>query len=183
MLFRSALVESAARAGENGEIVTTRLGRSSPLPGSEWQAAQGDAYGEAATPQTAARARGAARSWGRFTRNFIVQGTAAEWALCWMAGLRGRLWSLAEGQALDRPHLVFFLHDEVIVHTPARLAEQVVLEVRAAASTRAIACGNALVSAGISRPLSPDVAPYMAPSIAIFACARVLTAPLATIPS
>jgi len=28
---------------------------------------------------------------------------------------------------------VFFLHDEVIVHTPARLAEQVVLEVRAAA--------------------------------------------------
>ena len=128
-----ALVEAAARAGENGEIVTTRLGRSSPLPGSEWQAAQGDAYGEAATPQTAARARGAARSWGRFTRNFIVQGTAAEWALCWMAGLRGRLWSLAEGQALDRPHLVFFLHDEVIVHTPARLAEQVVLEVRAAA--------------------------------------------------
>ena len=128
-----ALVEAAARAGENGEIVTTRLGRSSPLPGSEWQAAQGDAYGEAATPQTAARARGAARSWGRFTRNFIVQGTAAEWALCWMAGLRGRLWSLAEDQALDRPHLVFFLHDEVIVHTPARLAEQVVLEVRAAA--------------------------------------------------
>jgi DNA polymerase-1 len=128
-----ALVESAARAGERGEIVTTRLGRSSPLPGSEWQAAQGDAYGEDATPQSAARARGAARSWGRFTRNFIVQGTAAEWALCWMAGLRGRLWNLTDGEFIARPHLVFFLHDEVIVHAPAEIAEHVVTEIRAAA--------------------------------------------------
>ena len=128
-----ALVESAARAGERGEVVTTRLGRSSPLPGSEWQAAQGDAYGEDATPQSAARARGAARSWGRFTRNFIVQGTAAEWALCWMAGLRGRLWNLTDGEFTARPHLVFFLHDEVIVHAPAEIAEHVVTEIRAAA--------------------------------------------------
>ena len=128
-----ALVESAARAGERGEVVTTRLGRSSPLPGSEWQAAQGDAYGEDATPQSAARARGAARRWGRFTRNFIVQGTAAEWALCWMAGLRGRLWNLTDGEFVARPHLVFFLHDEVIVHAPAEIAEHVVTEIRAAA--------------------------------------------------
>jgi len=128
-----ALVESAARAGERGEVVTTRLGRSSPVPGSEWQAAQGDAYGEDATPQSAARARGAARSWGRFTRNFIVQGTAAEWALCWMAGLRGRLWNLTDGEFTARPHLVFFLHDEVIVHAPAEIAEHVVTEIRAAA--------------------------------------------------
>jgi len=128
-----ALVESAARAGERGEIVTTRLGRSSPLPGSEWQASQSDAYGEDATAQSAARARGAARSWGRFTRNFIVQGTAAEWALCWMAGLRGRLWNLSDGEFIARPHLVFFLHDEVIVHAPAEIAEHVVTEIRAAA--------------------------------------------------
>jgi len=128
-----ALVEAAARSGENGEVVTTRLGRSSPLPGSEWQQAQGEAYGELATPQSAARARGAARSWGRFTRNFIVQGSAAEWALCWMAGLRGRLWNLSDGSLVERPHLVFFLHDEVIVHAPADLADAVVTEIRAAA--------------------------------------------------
>ena len=37
------------------------------------------------------RARRWARDRGRFTRNFVVQGTAAEWALAWMADLRGRL--------------------------------------------------------------------------------------------
>ena len=37
------------------------------------------------------RARSQARDWGRFTRNFVVQASAAEWALCWMAELRNRL--------------------------------------------------------------------------------------------
>ena len=122
-----ALVEAAARAGENGEIVTTRLGRSSPSPTADWFEAQSQA---SASAQGESRARGMARSWGRFTRNFVVQGSAAEWALCWMAGLRGRLHAMADS---DRPHLVFFLHDEVMVHTPAHLAEQVVTEVTAAA--------------------------------------------------
>jgi DNA polymerase I len=35
----------------------------------------------------------------------------------------------------DRPHLVFFLHDEVVVHTPEHLAGDVVEEVRRAADT------------------------------------------------
>ena len=51
-----------------------------------------------------------------------------------MAGLRGRLYGLADGRFVDRPHLVFFLHDEVIVHTPAELADQVVEQLEAAAS-------------------------------------------------
>ena len=34
----------------------------------------------------------------------------------------------------DRPHLVFFLHDEVLVHTPAELAAEVTEEVRRAAA-------------------------------------------------
>lgn len=123
-----AFVERAARAGERGESVTTHLGRSSPLPGQDWQA-------EAAIDAAAeSRARSQARSWGRFTRNFVVQGTAAEWALCWMAGLRGALFELADGALTERPHLVFFLHDEVIVHTPEHLAEQVEAAVRAAAA-------------------------------------------------
>lgn len=124
------LVEDAARAGERGEIVSTRLGRSSPAPGPEWDAVQSEASASAAAES---RARGRARSWGRFTRNFVVQGTAAEWALCWMGGLRGRLWNLADGDFVERPHLVFFLHDEVMVHTPAHLADAVAQEVAAAA--------------------------------------------------
>nr|WP_241560395.1 bifunctional 3'-5' exonuclease/DNA polymerase [Rathayibacter iranicus] len=101
-----AHVEAAARAGERGESVSTRLGRSSP-PGAEGLAAD------------AARAR----EWGRFTRNFIVQGTAAEWALCWMGELRARL--RAEGGDVGLAHLVYFLHDEVIVHAPTEAAERV----------------------------------------------------------
>lgn len=128
-----ALVESAARAGERGEVVSTRLGRSSPVPGADWQQTQGEAYGVAASEVDQKRALSQSRSWGRFTRNFIVQGTAAEWALCWMAGLRNRLWAMETGGLVERPHLVFFLHDEVVVHAPAHLAERVALEVRAAA--------------------------------------------------
>jgi DNA polymerase-1 len=128
-----AMVEAAARAGERGEIVTTRLGRSSPLPGEEWRELQESANADGGDAVRRA-ARGQARGWGRFTRNFIVQGTAAEWALCWMAGLRGRLWDLSGGPLLERPHLVFFLHDEVIVHAPAELADRVVDQLREAAA-------------------------------------------------
>ncbi len=121
------MVEDAARAGERGEIVTTRLGRSSP-PG------QGQAYDESASAAEVARVRNRARAWGRFTRNFIVQGTAAEWALCWMASIRRRLHDMADGAWLtDAPHLVFFLHDEIVVHCPAALADRVAVEVSAAA--------------------------------------------------
>jgi DNA polymerase-1 len=129
-----AVVEAAARIGERGEIVTTRLGRSSPPPGESWRELQETASMQGASEALQKAARGQSRSWGRFTRNFIVQGTAAEWALCWMAGLRGRLWELNGGQFMNRPHLVFFLHDEVIVHTPAELADSVVEQLNAAAS-------------------------------------------------
>ena len=123
-----ALVEQAARAGERGEVVTTRLGRSSPPPHQNWAAESAiDAAAEN-------RARSQARSWGRFTRNFIVQGTAAEWALCWMGGLRRSLYEMVDAAPDLRPHLVFFLHDEVIVHTPAELAEQVAASIRQAAA-------------------------------------------------
>lgn len=137
------LVERAARAGERGEVVTTRLGRSSPLPGESWAAVQGSAFDEDAGADVQSRARSQTRSWGRFTRNFVVQGTAAEWALCWIASIRRRLWALGEVEAGEpglapppfdrRPHLVFFLHDEVVVHAPAAVADAVAQEVRAAA--------------------------------------------------
>lgn len=70
-------------------------------------------------PSAAAR-EGQARAYGRFTRNFVVQGTAAEWAECWMAQLRGQLRTLAPGS-----RQVFFLHDEIMVHAPESEAEAV----------------------------------------------------------
>ena len=67
-----------------------------------------------------------------------MQGTGAEWALCWLADLRNRLWRLGSGGPLEaRPHLVFFLHDEVVVHTPAGLADAVSAAVTEAAATAA----------------------------------------------
>ncbi|WP_374108575.1 bifunctional 3'-5' exonuclease/DNA polymerase [Isoptericola sp. S6320L] len=135
------LVEDAARTGERGGVVSTWLGRTSPPPGQAWDAAQSGALGDGAPADAAGLARSSARSWGRFTRNFVVQGTAAEWALCWIASIRRRLWELpvvAEPNAgpapfADRAHLVFFLHDEVVVHAPAALADEVARQVREAA--------------------------------------------------
>jgi DNA polymerase-1 len=129
------LVEEAARAGERGEMVHTLLGRGSPRPTGAW-AERAVALGEPAEVTGSREERDRhRRAWGRFTRNFVVQGTGAEWALCWLADLRNRLWRLGTGTATERPHLVFFLHDEVVVHTPAHLAADVVEEVRCAAAT------------------------------------------------
>ncbi|MFZ4896636.1 bifunctional 3'-5' exonuclease/DNA polymerase [Plantibacter sp. Mn2098] len=128
-------VEDAARVGERGERVHTRLGRTSPVPGDAWHELQSVASTESATEAITRRARTEARSWGRFTRNFVVQGTAAEWALCWMAGLRTRLQTLAGDAFLtDSAHLVFFLHDEIVVHCPTAQAEEVAALVRASAA-------------------------------------------------
>ncbi|CAN5382258.1 bifunctional 3'-5' exonuclease/DNA polymerase [soil metagenome] len=127
------LVEAAARAGERGEVVSTRLGRSSPAPGEEWRDRQRTSFGPDATKGERASAAAESRSWGRFTRNFIIQGTGAEWALCWMAGLRNHLWALGEGGLTARPHVVFYLHDELVVHAPASLADEVAVVMRQAA--------------------------------------------------
>ena len=134
-----ALVEEAARTGERGEVVRTLLGRGSPLPGGSWAERAVD-LGEPPEPSGSRQEQDRRRrAWGRFTRNFVVQGTAAEWALCWLADLRNRLWRLGEerlgeGRLEERPHLVFFLHDEVLVHTPEHLAAEVAEQVRLAAA-------------------------------------------------
>lgn len=105
-------VEQAARAGEAGKTVTSRLGRSSPPPSESWFRSQ-----QSTTAEEQRRADSIARSRGRFTRNFVVQGSAADWAACWLAEVRRRLRTMrAEGSASGE--LVFFLHDEVMVHAP-----------------------------------------------------------------
>ncbi|WP_449066499.1 hypothetical protein [Planomonospora algeriensis] len=55
----------------------------------------------------------------------MVQATAAEWALALMAVLRGLL--------PDPARLVFFQHDEVMVHCPQELAGEVAAAVGRAA--------------------------------------------------
>lgn len=126
------LVEEAARAGERGQVVRTLLGRGSPTMADAWDRdPEGPPPDEESTQREAARRR----AYGRFTRNFVVQGTGAEWALCWIADLRNRLWRLGDGPLEQRPHLVFFVHDEVVVHTPAALAEEVRRAAEEAAAT------------------------------------------------
>jgi DNA polymerase family A len=141
----SEFVEAAARAGEQGRVVRSVLGRTCPPPSPAWLSVTA----ESGDPeqQRNPRAVAAARSRGRFTRNFVVQASAADWALVLLAALRTRLagLSVADGEpavggdrAAGRPQLVFFQHDEVIVHCPTDLAAEVVsaIEAAAAAATR-----------------------------------------------
>ncbi|TDC70016.1 bifunctional 3'-5' exonuclease/DNA polymerase, partial [Micromonospora sp. KC606] len=109
-----AYVEAAARTGEAGGLVRSWLGRTCP-PGTAGFADGDDADQEPGGDPQSPRAR-AARSRGRFTRNFVIQATAAEWASILLATLRGEL-------AGTGAELVFFQHDEVIVHCPAAQAD------------------------------------------------------------
>jgi DNA polymerase I len=160
-------VEAAARTGEEGGLVRSRLGRTCPPPSTTWLEVTGLAGGAgpggarppegsgqsgmpepgwaswSSPPEPVAgspdphpggvpRGRRAARDRGRFTRNFVVQASAADWALVLLAAVRRRL----AGRAADPAggaHLVFFQHDEVVVHCPRDDAERVAAEVREAA--------------------------------------------------
>jgi DNA polymerase family A len=156
-------VEAAARAGEEGRVVRSVLGRTCPPPSAAWRAVTmepGDP--EAERDPGAGRA---ARARGRFTRNFVVQASAADWALVLLAALRRRLAALpprsegAGGPAVgspavpggladpgsgsaartsrwdpQAPHLVFFQHDEVLVHCREEMAQDVAAAVADAAA-------------------------------------------------
>jgi DNA polymerase-1 len=117
-------VEAAARTGEAGGLVRSWLGRTCPPSSRAWDDAglePPESAGSADTSQGGA----SGRARGRFTRNFVIQATAAEWALVLLATLRTEL--------ADTPaELVFFVHDEVVVHCPAEQAEAVVAAMEAA---------------------------------------------------
>ena len=138
-------VEAAAHTGEEGGLVRSQLGRTCPPPSRGWLEVTGRAAmtrpagagwleptDPGAGPADSAagpvsRGRRAARDRGRFPRNFVVQASAADWALVLLAAARRRL----AGQAA---HLVFFQHDEVVVHCPRDDAPLVADEVREAAA-------------------------------------------------
>ncbi len=125
-------VEAAARTGEAGRLVRSRLGRTCPPPSHAWRDLAVQDGGGAAV-----------RSRGRFTRNFVVQASAADWATVLLATLRQRLAALAGAAREDAPRLVFFQHDEVIVHAPERLAEAVTGAIKdSAAEARRLVFGD-----------------------------------------
>ncbi|MET9733536.1 bifunctional 3'-5' exonuclease/DNA polymerase [Streptomyces sp. NPDC006458] len=128
-----AYVDDAARAGEEGRLVRTWLGRTCPPA-----AGTADSAEEAGLPQDEGSEETSGQEWvpgyastnararGRFARNFVVQGSAADWALLLLAALRRACADLSA-------ELVFFQHDEVIVHCPAEEADTVVRAIREAA--------------------------------------------------
>ncbi|MDR7277891.1 bifunctional 3'-5' exonuclease/DNA polymerase [Catenuloplanes atrovinosus] len=115
-------VEAAARTGEQGGLVRSWLGRTCPPPSASFAAdgtlltADAGDTGGGSAPDTGSRPDARAR--GRFTRNFVIQATAAEWALVLLATLRTAL-------AGSDAQLVFFQHDEVVIHCPADQARTV----------------------------------------------------------
>jgi DNA polymerase-1 len=111
-------VEQAARTGEAGGLVRSWMGRTCP-PASVLVAEP--------DPDGGGRAGARARARGRFTRNFVIQATAAEWAVTLLAALRTALVGMAA-------QLVLFQHDEVLVHCPEQEVEAVVAAVDDAAS-------------------------------------------------
>ncbi|WP_330290202.1 bifunctional 3'-5' exonuclease/DNA polymerase [Streptomyces sp. NBC_00576] len=137
-----AYVDDAARAGEEGRLVRTWLGRTCPpaaranddsveeagIPLSEDEAGidpAGSAGGSGAQEWVPGYASSNSRARGRFARNFVVQGSAADWTLLLLAALRRS----CAGMAAE---LVFFQHDEVIVHCPEEEAETVAAAIREA---------------------------------------------------
>jgi DNA polymerase-1 len=156
-----AYVDDAARAGQEGRLVRTWLGRTSPkaagagddeddeagipqegdagagggpgsVGGSGAWASGGEGLGGASWGGesgggefTPGYASSNARARGRFTRNFVVQGSAADWALLMLGALR-------TSTAGMRAELVFFQHDEVIVHCPEKETEDVIEAIREA---------------------------------------------------
>ncbi|MFE0513032.1 bifunctional 3'-5' exonuclease/DNA polymerase [Streptomyces sp. NPDC058964] len=127
-----AYVDEAARAGEEGRLVRTWLGRTCPPAAGAGE----DAEEEAGIPVGDDESEGQqwvpgyastnARARGRFARNFVVQGSAADWALLLLAALRRTCADMAA-------ELVFFQHDEVIVHCPEKEAQTVVAAIGEAA--------------------------------------------------
>jgi DNA polymerase-1 len=146
----SRYVESAAQAGQEGRVVRSVLGRACPPPSAAWRALTEESGEPDGARDPGAGA--ASRARGRFTRNFVVQASAADWALVLLAGLRRRLALISvpngdsgagsRADCREQPgaggemagagvarsagaHLVFFQHDEVIVHCPESVVEPV----------------------------------------------------------
>ncbi len=145
-----ACVEQAARQGETGQVVHSVLGRACPPPGASFRDVMEVGTSPDATDPERRRADLMAKDRGRFTRNFVVQASAADWAAVWLSGLRRDLASVPGAE------LVFFQHDELIVHVPIENAGMVSeLTIAAAESARALVFPGSAVTTPV-RPVVVD---------------------------
>ena len=101
-----AYLDDADRAGQTSRDLRTYGGRLIPMGSTNANEVS----------DTVARSRAAAR--GRYGRNAMVQGAAAELFKLWAVTVRAR------GAALDA-RIVLCLHDELLVHTPVEHGEVV----------------------------------------------------------
>ncbi|MDQ1671385.1 MAG: polymerase [Actinomycetota bacterium] len=101
-----AYLRAADEEGKLGNDVRTYGGRRVPM----WVGA-----GQLDPAVAAAR--------GRFARNAVVQGAAAELFKMWAVTVRAGLTGLGGG---DQAQIVLCLHDELLVHVPERRADDVV---------------------------------------------------------
>ena len=145
-----AFVQDAARQGEAGHVVRSVLGRACPPPGATFRDVMEVGTSPDATDPERRRADLMAKDRGRFTRNFVVQASAADWAAVWLSGVRRDL------AGVPGAELVFFQHDELIVHVPIQSAAAVSeLTIAAAESARALVFPGSAVTTPV-RPVVVD---------------------------
>ena len=129
-------VEAAARAGEEGKVVRSRLGRTCPPPSQRLARPHrrarrpGCRRSRARAGRCAPAAGSPATSWSRRAR---PTGPSSSWLTCgaawrlfrcrtqpaWCPPPRRSPSGADAARAAGQPRLVFFQHDEVIVHCPA----------------------------------------------------------------
>lgn len=144
-------LQRAADTGARGGTVTSVLGRACPPPAPSWTTTVEIGTQPDATPAERARADRLTADRSRFTRNFVIQASAADWASVWLAQVRRMLGTGAEGG----PQIVLFQHDEIVLHVPESGVAVVTAAVTAAADS-----ASALVfpGAGVHIPVAPSVA-------------------------
>ena len=101
-------LRAAELAGQRGQDLRTYGGRLLRLSARSGTAPVGEPVGEHVA---------AASGWGRFARNAMVQGAAAELFKAWTATVRDGLRPLGG-------EVVLCLHDELLLHVPADRAEE-----------------------------------------------------------
>lgn len=116
-----AYLEAAHAAGRRGDDVHTHGGRRVRM----WSLPGGDVPAEASPAEHAAH-RAAVAARGRFARNAVVQGAAAELFKAWAATVRLRLAATGAGE------IVLCLHDELLLHVPADRAAEAARHVQEA---------------------------------------------------
>lgn len=115
-----SFLEAAAEQGRRGEAVTTLGGRHIRM----WSDDPNGHHFDAAGIGNLDRARQVAASRGRFARNAVIQGAAAEFFKVWAITFRARSRAMSA-------EIVLCLHDELLIHVPtanAHATAQLVLE-------------------------------------------------------